>query len=602
MTKKAHGVFYTPQPIVEYIVRNTLAPLLDGRSPMQLAGRFENGELDHNSHPLTILDPACGTGHFLLGVYQHMLDWCLQWYCEHDSDHWAKGPTPTIICTEQTVGLRPEERQRILREHIFGVDIDEQAIEIAKRSLLAKMFDSPFESDEEAFALVNQIRCGNSLIRSDFEKTSQHEVRTAIRTFDWEVEFATVMASGGFDAIVGNPPYVNARLVKQEQGEPVKRYFRQHYRCARRAFDLYVLFVERSHDLLRDGGRAGMIVPNKIATLDYAQPCRELLLQETTLDTITDVSSQETFRDASVYPYIITWTKLRPVPTHSVRIVTVDETKCLSQAKVSRRIRQAEWSAEAGFNIHETIDVEARVSTRPLNRCATIHSGTTGFSAERMANALQEQDTTDGGHHFEFIVSGNIDRYSISSGNVRFIKRLFKQPVLSTDSEVLTESKRNLFANAKIVIAGMSRRLEAAFDSGGLALGVQVYAVARFEDDPRFLLGLLNSKLMSYLLCTRFQAKRLAGGYLAINKGQLAKLPIRHIDEGDAESVSLRDGIASLVDGLKRAGGTSDGEIDRLVYQLYALTDDEVETVELAVPSELSQVKDKHKVVNKLGD
>jgi hypothetical protein len=586
MTKKAHGVFYTPRPIVEYIVCNTLAPLLAGRSPMQLAGRLENWELDHNSHPLTILDPACGTGHFLLGAYQYLLDWCLRWYCEHDSGDWANGPTPTIGRAERTVRLRQKERQRIFREHIFGVDIDEQAIEVAKRSLLAKMSDSPHEPDVEAFAFVNQIRCGNSLIRSDFDKTSQCEMRTAIRTFDWEVEFASVMASGGFDAIVGNPPYVNARLVKQEQGEAVKRYFREHYRCARRAFDLYVLFIERSHELLRDGGRAGMIVPNKIATLDYARPCRELLLKETTLDTITDVSSQETFRDASVYPYILTWTKTPPVPNHSVRIVTVDETKCLSQAKVSRRIRQAEWSEEAGFNIRETIDVEARVSTRPLNRCSTIHSGTTGFSAERMANALREQDTTDGENQFEFIVSGNIDRYSISRGNVRFMKRLFQRPVLPIVSDVLTENKRSLFTNAKIVIAGMSRRLEAAFDSGGLALGVQVYAVAKFEDDPRFLLGLLNSKLMSYLLCTRFQAKRLAGGYLAINKGQLAQLPIRRVDEHDAECVALRNKIVALVDLLQRADRTSDGEIDRLVYHLYRLTDDEMELVELSVTAE----------------
>lgn len=586
MTKKAHGVFYTPRPIVEYIVRNTLAPLLAGRSPMQLAGRLENWEPDHNSHPLTILDPACGTGHFLLGAYQYLLDWCLRWYCEHDSGDWANGPTPTIGRAEQTVCLRQEERQRVLRDHIFGVDTDEQAIEIAKRSLLAKMFDSPLEPDSEAFAFVNQIRCGNSLIASDFDKASQCEMRTAIRTFDWEVEFASVMASGGFDAIVGNPPYVNARLVKQEQGEAVKRYFREHYRCARRAFDLYVLFIERSHELLRDGGRAGMIVPNKIATLDYARPCRELLLKETTLDTITDVSSQETFRDASVYPYILTWTKTPPVPTHSVRIVTVDETKCLSQAKVSRRIRQAEWSEEAGFNIRETIDVEARASTRPLNRCATIHSGTTGFSAERMANALREQDTTDGENQFEFIVSGNIDRYSISRGNVRFMKRLFQRPVLPIVSDVLTENKRSLFTNAKIVIAGMSRRLEAAFDSGGLALGVQVYAVAKFEDDPRFLLCVLNSKLMSYLLCTRFQAKRLAGGYLAINKGQLAQLPIRRVDEHDAECVALRNKIVALVDLLQRADCTSDGEIDRLVYHLYRLTDDEMELVELSVTAE----------------
>ena len=148
------------------------------------------------------------------------------------------------------------------------------------------------------------------------------------------------------------------------------------------------------------------------------------------------------------------------------------------------------------------------------------------------------------------------------------------------NADVLSESKRTLFADPKIVIAGMSRRLEAAFDAGGLALGVQVYAVANFQDEARFLLGVLNSKLMSFLLRTRFQAKRLAGGYLAINKSQLAKLPIRFVDEADRRAVSLRDSIIDIVDGLERPNAESEDEIDRLVYQLYGLTDAEIETVE----------------------
>jgi hypothetical protein len=185
----------------------------------------------------------------------------------------------------------------------------------------------------------------------------------------------------------------------------------------------------------------------------------------------------------------------------------------------------------------------------------------------------------DAGDVFDFIVSGNIDRYAISRGNVRFMKRTFTRPVLPMNADVLSENKRTLFAHPKIVIAGMSRRLEAAFDAGGLALGVQVYAVANFQDDPRYLLGILNSKLLSYLLWTRFQAKRLAGGYLAINKGQLAKLPIRFVDKADRQAVFMRDRIIDIVDGMERPNAASDDEIDRLIYQLYRLTDDELETV-----------------------
>jgi len=593
LLKKASGVYYTPSPVVNYIVRGTLSPLLEGKSPMQIAGRTENWERDHTSHPLTVLDPACGIGYFLLGAYQFLLDWSLQWYCKHDAESWLSGPDATICRLQHSLCLRGDERQRILREHIFGVDIDEQAIEVAKRSLLSKSSADQCEQEptadanasrQLATACFDNVRCGDSLIGSDFHKNraprSLDVARPVVRAFDWEHEFPAVIASGGFGAILGNPPYVNARLVKQEQGEAIKRYYRERYRCARRAFDLYVLFVERSHELLRQGGRAGLIVPNKIATLDYARPCRELLLTEATLDTITDVSDQQPFRDASIYPYIITWTKQLADPLHDIRIVSAAESEDLSRAETSHLVRQASWSAEAGLAIHGTLDVEARVTTQPLSQRCSLHSGTTGFSAEQMAEALMEQGITSDGNAFDFIVSGNIDRYSISLGNVRFMKRLFERPVLPRDSAVLTKNKRDLFSHSKIVIAGMSRRLEAALDGGGLALGVQVYAAADFQDDPRFLLGVLNSNLMSFLMRTRFRAKRLAGGYLAINKGQLARLPIRIVDQDDRRSVPIRDRIIELVDGLQRANAESDREIDRLVNQLYALTDDETETVQ----------------------
>src|SRR5205823_10313677 len=107
--------------------------------------------------------------------------------------------------------------------------------------------------------------------------------------------------------------------------------------------------------------------------------------------------------------------------------------------------------------------------------------------------------------------------------------RDYARPRLPLDIPELSPAKRRLFARPKIVVAGMSRRLEAAWDEQGLALGVQVFAASEFQLDPFYLLALLNSKLLSYLFATRYAAKRLGGGYLAINKGQLARLPIRII-------------------------------------------------------------------------
>jgi site-specific DNA-methyltransferase (adenine-specific) len=141
-----------------------------------------------------------------------------------------------------------------------------------------------------------------------------------------------------------------------------------------------------------------------------------------------------------------------------------------------------------------------------------------------------------------------------------------------------------LFANPKIVIAGMSRRLEAAWDDRGLALGVQVFAASDFQIDPFYLLALLNSKLLSYLFAMRYAAKRLSGGYLAINKGQLVRLPIvvgtrAHTKWVDVPSIAQP--LADVARARSAAGGEAlDMEIDRLVYELYHLSNNEIARVE----------------------
>jgi adenine-specific DNA-methyltransferase len=180
----------------------------------------------------------------------------------------------------------------------------------------------------------------------------------------------------------------------------------------------------------------------------------------------------------------------------------------------------------------------------------------------------------------DFITSGNIDRYQIEPGNVRYLGRTYRRPRLARGIPELTEAKRRLFGEPKIVVAGMSRRLEAAWDGRGLALGVQVFAARDFDGDPFYLLALLNSKLLSFLFRTRFAAKRLAGGYLAINKGQLAQLPM-------AARADLREQVCSRLSRLAQAmhrqpQGRLDREIDRLVYEQYQLTDAEIDRVEQA--------------------
>jgi hypothetical protein len=562
-----------------------------------------------------VLDLACGGGAFLLGTYQRLLDHCQQWYREHQPER-----HPQAVHQEPCHGewrLTNVERLRLLTTHVFGVDIDPLAVEVAKASLLLKALeggdDGPHAGQLRLFPdhalpnLADNIKCGNALIGPDF-CTDQSTVgitpeRRRINALDWQSAFPHMGPTGGFDAVIGNPPYVNARTMLQEHGPEVKRYFAQRYQTARRGYDMYVLFVEKALEVLGNGGRLGMILPNKIATLDYAEACRALLLERTTLECVADVSALRVFPTAGVYPYIIVARKGPPSARSFVRVLQANSEQDLLSTRALRRVKQRDCSAAAGFSLHGTLDVESRVATQPLARRAKLHSGTTGFAAQRLAEGLCERTEVKRGEHFEFIVSGNIDRYSIALGNVRFIHRQFNRPVLPANLRQLTESKRRLFRQRKLVLAGMTKRLEAAWDAqGGLALGVSVYAATEMLDNPLYLLGVLNSKLLSYLFRIRFQAKRLAGGFLAINKGQLAKLPIRVIDFAVAEDKRRHDRIVALAQQMStllsqpRDGGHAaltverqiasiDTEIDRLVYSLYALTEDEVQTIETSVRS-----------------
>jgi hypothetical protein len=354
-------------------------------------------------------------------------------------------------------------------------------------------------------------------------------------------------ALGPFDAVLGNPPYVNIRQLAKSRSADEIRSLRNRFRTARGSFDLYVLFLERALELLRPGGRCGMIVPNKWAGLDYARSCRDLLQNEATLERIIDLADERVFREASVYPQVLVLTSGKPTA---------------GQAVVPA-IPKPEFG------------VESRVKTVPLGQLVRLACGTTGFAATRIARKLVEASACppDDAPSADFITSGNIDRYRIRLGNVRYLHRTYTRPRLPLDIPELSAAKRKLFAEPKIVIAGLSQRIEAAWDDRGLALGVQVFSASEPLVDPNNLLALLNSKLLSYLYRARFAAKRLAGGYLAINKGQLAQLPIA---VGQDFSCQFRPAQATSYEPTV----AEQREIDCRVYALYRLSSAEIDEVE----------------------
>lgn len=200
--KKAGGVFYTPQYIVDYIVDNTVGELIKGKTPNQIA-------------KLKILDPACGSGSFLLRAYQKLLDYHLEYYL-----NLKKAPKEVYYIGKDNVPrLTIREKKRILTNNIYGVDIDVNAVEVTKLSLLLKVLEDEnkdvLESQQKLYQekvlpnLSSNIKCGNSLIETDIlnQEELSHEEVLELNPFDWEVEFPHIFANGGFDAVIGNPPW-----------------------------------------------------------------------------------------------------------------------------------------------------------------------------------------------------------------------------------------------------------------------------------------------------------------------------------------------------------------------------------------------------------
>ncbi len=272
--KKAGGVYYTPTYIVDYIVKNTVGKLVTGKSPKQAA-------------QIRILDPACGSGSFLINAYQYLLDWHLEWYQKNTPQKWATGRSPVLSRGNKGEWkLTTTERKRILLNNIFGVDIDSQAVEVTKLSLLLKVLEGENEQTlsrqlklfrERALPdLGNNIKCGNSLIGPDFSHGQQlsllnEEEVYRINAFDWKTEFPEAMKSGGFDAVVGNPPYVFGRDWKALNiGNDVKEYLRNHYKSSPYQLDMFSIFMEKVSQLCKLSGWVGQIVPNVWLTNTYS--------------------------------------------------------------------------------------------------------------------------------------------------------------------------------------------------------------------------------------------------------------------------------------------------------------------------------------------
>ena len=327
--RHAGGVYYTPRFVVDTIIRRVVGPKIAGKTPTEL--------LD-----VKILDPACGSGSFLVAAFQFLIDRCLA-AITADPSLATIPATPKSRKKRKDIAfkdrkgqwnLAPDFKAAILTHCIHGVDIDQQAVEVTVMSLYLKMLEGKLPpnwqkdwlENELLPALDNNIRCGNSLIAAeDFDRylnavhgglfPVDEDVVFRINRFDWtsrnrgfgwllDSHAADERGRAGFDCIIGNPPYIRVQELNQWAPDECEFYKWRYKSAAKGNYDIYVVFAERSLELLAPDGLLGFIMPHKFWQAKYGEGLREIIAEGSHLKSVVDFGHHQVFEGATTYTAI----------------------------------------------------------------------------------------------------------------------------------------------------------------------------------------------------------------------------------------------------------------------------------------------------------
>jgi type I restriction-modification system DNA methylase subunit len=593
--RKEQGIYYTPTYIVDYIVRGTLGELLKGK--------------DVDAERIKILDPACGSGSFLIKAF----DVLNQDYLKRDKDY-----SQTQL--DLTTGAAFTRKVKILQDNIFGVDLDKQAVEIAQLNLLLKIA----EKGHRLPLLERNIRCGNSLI--DDEKVAGD------KAFKWEEQFSEIMRDGGFDVVIGNPPYV-----RQEELSEIKPYLEINYESYQGTADLFVYLFEKELRILKEDGYFGMIVSNKWLRAGYGKNLRKLLTGFW-IEEFIDFGDLRVFPDATIYPCIILMRKIRK-PNPKIRICKMETLRFGSLGEYVRNnsffINQSELN-ENEWNIQKTEANELlrkiRSSGLPIEEYvgAKIYRGIlTGLNEafvidKKKRDELISEDSRNEELIKLFLTGAESKRYSIRSKNryviftrrgmdilqypsvLRYLEQFKKElsPKKSKGQEIgrkpgkyewyeIQDSTAYYkdFEKPKIVWGNLATRSSFSLDETN---GYYVNAPACIlPTNSRYVLGTLNSKLMSYFLKSICAERQ--GGFIEQKPVYVSQVPIKEptkeqeieITQRVEKMLQLNETLLTIGDKLtdertriENEIAKTDSEIDELVYRIYGITESEKKIIE----------------------
>lgn len=496
-----------------------------------------NKKLITKDSNIKVCDPSCGSGAFL------------------------------VLATKKIANDNKQSIIKTIENNIYGADIDQRSINRTKiiLSLLA------LQNGEDKEEIKFNLNCGNSI---DKQK------------FDWKKIFPEVFNSGGFDLIIGNPPYIEMKIMNEETKKVCKRDYGD---ICSGSFDIFICFIKLGMDMLKEGGSLGYIIPNKFMATKYASVLRGIILEQYTLKEIINVSSIEVFKDISVYPIILVIDKVKSSDNQVLLNPSVESLAHLNGELEKIYLNQKLYNLtedKVFFFLPKDKD-ERNVIVKMINSNSSKLSEllTTKWSVSFHKSGLREQFISDSpkGNNPKKIIGGKS-----FGGNteVQRYKLEWAGYWIDYDESKAKEIKnqfppREIFEQNKIILCQNSKRIRATLDEDKIYckdIFFVSYLTKKSKEmnlDIKYLLAILNSELMSYFYSIIFNATHIGGDYLHYLPIYLNPLPIKLANEHkQKEIISLVDKILNKTLSEKEFEET-DRAIDKLIYSIYEITPEE---------------------------
>jgi type I restriction-modification system DNA methylase subunit len=598
--RKAGGVYYTPEYIVNYIVQNTVGKLIAGKSPKQI-------------EKIRILDPACGSGSFLIGAFQCLIDYHVRYLAEHPKEAQVHSLFPDLIKGENgEPRLSVIRKAKILKNNLFGVDVDPQAVEITMMSLYLKALEGERSQLPPKQHLLPELKfnimCGNSLIGPDIYEQGAlfgDADRDRINAFDWNSEgagFGRIMKDGGFDCVISNPPW-GGDIDKELP------YLHSRYPATTQDHtDSFKIFVEAGMRVTRNLGRTSMIVPSTILRQRRLRDVRQLLLRNSLLS-IVDLG-ENVFKGV-VAPSCIFVVRIGGPPAkHNVRVRDLRRAPDTERPKLLLfEVTEAD-SAVRQSVLRDNPEQELsraphsqRTAVSPLGEVPELTIKDAGINYQRvgvgmgvkgnsdLADRLLYEGKQERSSDRMFWKGSDITKYWIRDNTERFCRpstRPRKNEVIHLNEEIFKTIP-------KILLRQTADTLIATMDYRGVWFGRSIIAILQESGEYKleYLLGLLNSRYLRYVYQDLVHESGRVFAQVKLSK--LRHLPFRKInfsDPGDKAQHDTMVGLVTRMIGLNRKKHSgnlapseiqrlereitaTDADIDDLVYKLYGVTDEE---------------------------